>query len=190
MTMLAFGVAAFVGLHLIPYFGTSFRNKSIEKFGRNAYRGLFSLLVLISFAAIIFGWRGTMPSAVYDAPTWGYHVTPLFVLVGFILFFSSRAPTNIKRIVRHPQMTGLLLWGVGHLFSNGEDRSLVLFGGLSLWAIVAIIAANRRDGAWIKPEKQSFVKDAITVLIGIFLYLVFAYFHGDIIGVAAVPMAG
>ena len=43
---------------------------------------------------------------------------------------------------------------MSHLLANGDGRSIVLFGGLGLWAVVAIVAINRRDGAWQKPEPQ------------------------------------
>lgn len=187
MTLLIVGVIAFVGLHLIPYFATGFRTGLVEKIGIGGYRGVFALTVLASMAAIIFGWRSTLPEMAFNPPAWGFHVTPLFVLFGFILFFASQAPTNIRRMVRHPQMTGILLWSIGHLLSNGEDRSLVLFGGFALWSVVAIWGANRRDRIWQKPEKQSIIKDLITVFIAIFVFLVFMYFHEAIIGVRPFP---
>lgn len=187
MTLLAIGVSAFIGLHLIPYFATGFRARMQNRIGAGPYKGLFALLVLTSFAGIIMGWRSSEPMLAYEPPTWGFHVTPLFVLAGFILFFASQAPTNIKRIVRHPQMTGTFLWAIGHLLSNGEDRSVLLFGSLAAWSLVAIIGANRRDKIWQKPDKQPWFKDAITVLIGVFVYLVFMYFHEAVIGVRPFP---
>jgi uncharacterized membrane protein len=183
MTLLVLGLIAFIGLHLIPYFATEFRNRQIEKHGKMGYRGMFAVAVALSLAAIIFGWRGTDPGFVYANPTWGFHATPLLVLIGFILFFASNAPTNIKRIIRHPQMTGILLWSVGHLLSNGELRSVLLFGGFALWSLIAIFAANKRDGIWIKPNKQPFIKDVITLVIALTAYGGFAYFHEAIIGV-------
>lgn len=184
MTLLAAGIIAFIGLHLIPYFGTSFRSAAIEKFGKNAYRGMFALLVLVSFGALILGWRSTLPAALYDPPIWGYEVPPIVMVLAFILFFSSQAPTNIRRFVRHPQMTGVFLWASAHLFANGETRSVLLFGSFALWAVIAMWAANRRDGDWIKPDKQPFFKDVITVLIGLVGYSLFVFFHEAIIGVA------
>lgn len=187
MTLLIVGVFAFVGLHLIPYFAIGFRTGLVEKIGIGGYRGLFALAVLASMAGIIFGWRGVEADLLYIPPSWGFHVTPLFVLFGFILFFSSQAPTNIKRFVRHPQMTGILLWSLGHLAANGEDRSVILFGGFALWSALAIFGSNRRDKVWEKPEKQPFYKDIITVLIGLAMYALVIYFHEAVIGVRPMP---
>lgn len=187
MTLLIVGVAAFIGLHLIPYFAISFRTGMVAKIGIGGYRGIFAIAVLTSMAGIIFGWRGTVPDMVFVPPTWGFHVTPLFVLFGFILFFASQAPTNIKRYVRHPQMTGILLWSLGHLAANGEDRSVILFGSFALWSVLAIFGANRRDKIWQKPEKQPVFKDIITVVIGLAVYALAVYFHEAVIGVRPMP---
>lgn len=187
MLIFVIGLIAFIGLHLIPYFAIDFRAKQIERFGKMGYRGMFAVAVALSLTAIIMGWRSIDPGFVYAHPTWGYHATPLLVLIGFILFFASNAPTNIKRVVRHPQMTGIFLWAVGHLMSNGELRSVILFGSFALWSVIAIFAANRRDGVWIKPNKQPLIKDIITIVIALAAYAGFTYFHEAIIGVRPFP---
>lgn len=187
MTLLAVSIAAFIGLHLIPYFATGFRAAAQAKIGDGPYKGVFALLVATSLAGIIFGWMDSEPDYVYTPPSWGMHATPLFALVGFVLFFASNAPTNIKRRIRHPQMTGVFLWSIGHLLSNGEDRSLLLFGSFAIWSVLAIFGANARDSVWIKPDKQPFIKDVITALIGVIAFAAFMYYHKAIIGVRAYP---
>ena len=188
MTILILGVALFTLLHLVPFYAPTARASVIEKVGRGPYRGIFAVVALISVLLIVTGWRASEPGFVYAPPIWGVHATSLLVLFGFILFFSSRAPTNIKRWVRHPQLTGLFLWALGHLIANGEDRSLVLFGGFAVWSVLAIVGANRRDGEWQKPEKQSIIKDVITIVIGLVLYSAFVMIHEWLIGVSPMPM--
>ena len=49
---------------------------------------------------------------------------------------------------RHPtRLIGLatLLWAGAHLAVNSEARSLVLFGGIGLWALVSIVWISVRD---------------------------------------------
>ena len=60
---------------------------------------------------------------------------------------------------------------------NGDLASLVLFGGLGLWAIVAIFATNARDGAWAKPAPAPRKKDLILVGITVVLYVVIGAIH-------------
>ncbi len=191
MAILFLGLALFILVHFIPVFATGLRASLISRLGNQPYRGLFSLLILGSFVLIYFGWTGAEVTWLYTPPSWGYHATPLLVLIGFILFFSSKAPTNIRRLVRHPQLTGVTFWAVGHLLSNGENRSVLLFGALLVWAIVAAIGTNRRDSEWIKPPRQVFLKDIVTILIGVALYTGFVMIHEWLIGVDPMPyMAG
>ena len=187
MAILLLGLALFILVHLIPVYATGLKASLVARLGANPYRGVFSLVIIGSIYLIYLGWTGTDVTWLYTPPAWGYHVTPLFVLIGFILFFSSKAPTNIRRVVRHPQLTGVTFWAVGHLISNGENRSVLLFGSLLIWAIVAAIGTNRRDAEWIKPPRQVFIKDIVTILIGLAAFAGFAYIHEWLIGVDPLP---
>ena len=187
MALLAISLTAFIGLHLIPYFATGLRARVQKRLGVGTYKGVFALLVAFSLVGIVFGWMASEPVLAYQPPVWGIAATQGMSLVGFVLFFASQAPTNIRRLVRHPQMTGLFLWAIGHMLSNSEGRSALLFGGLAAWSIIAIYGANRRDGDWQKPDTQPFAKDVVTVLIGVTAFAGFMYFHEAIIGVSSYP---
>ncbi|WP_262690887.1 NnrU family protein [Kordiimonas aestuarii] len=187
MAILFLGLALFILVHLIPVYLTGLKGAIVGKVGRTAYRGLFSLVIIGSIYVIYLGWTSTDVAMVYSPPTWAFHATPIFVLIGFVLFFASQAPTNIRRMVRHPQLTGVTFWAVGHLLANGENRSVLLFGALLVWAVVAAVGSNRRDGAWVKPEKQAFYKDIVTVLIGVVAFVGFAAIHEWLIGVNPMP---
>ena len=60
---------------------------------------------------------------------------------------------------------------------------VVLFGGLTLWAILEIVLINRRDGAWVKPESAPRRNDLLLVVVGFAAYLVFAFAHRWLFGV-------
>jgi uncharacterized membrane protein len=187
MGWLIAGVIVWSGVHLFPGLASGPRQALIAKLGRNPYRGLFSLLILGALAMIVFGWRSAAPAAVYAPPLAAGPVPAALVFLAFVLFFAARAPTNIKRLVRHPQLTGVLVWAVAHLLTNGSDRDLVLFGGLGLWSVVEILACNRRDGSWTKPAPARHFGDAVVVIIGAVIYAIVLYFHGRLFGVS--PLA-
>ncbi|NVJ71125.1 MAG: NnrU family protein [Alphaproteobacteria bacterium] len=173
MTTLLIGLSLFFLLHFVPVYANGTRNKVASKIGELPYKGLFALASLAGLYLVYKGWTTSTPTQLYSLPAWAFHATGLFVLIGFVLFFAARAPTNIKRVVRHPQLTGVVFWAIGHLLVNGDTRSFALFGGFTVWALLTMFGANRRDGEWKKPEKVGFVKDAITVAIGVALYVVF-----------------
>jgi uncharacterized membrane protein len=184
MIKLTLGVLLWSITHLIPAAAVDFRKGVIDKLGENPYKGIFTLFMVFAIYLIISGWKATLPEFLYIPPAWGRHAASLLVLIAFILFSASHGQNNIKRFVRHPQLSSLVVWGIAHLLANGESRSIVLFGGLTLWAVVEIVLLNRRDGAWEKPAPAPRKKDIIAVVAGVVVYAVFAYLHGWLFGVS------
>ncbi|MFV2091166.1 MAG: NnrU family protein, partial [Pseudomonadales bacterium] len=113
------------------------------------------------------------------------YVVAVLVLIAFVLMGAANAPTNIKRLLRHPMLTGVIVWGIAHLLANGDNRSVVLFGGLSIWAVIEIFTISRRDGAWTKPATVPLAKEPILIGIGFVLFALVLYFHNFLFGVAA-----
>ena len=182
MTKLVIGVLLWSFMHFLPAAEFGFRKTLITRLGENPYKGIFALLMALSIYLIISGWKAAIPELVYAPPLWGRHATALFVLIGMILLLAPYPANNFKRILRHPQLTGLACWGVGHLLANGEARSIVLFGGLALWAIIEMVLLNRRDGAWIKPNPVPRKKDIILGVAGLTTYVIVAVSHQWIFG--------
>lgn len=187
MILLILGLLLWSGAHLVPSVARPFRARLIESLDSQKYQGLFSLAILASLALIVFGWRSTAPVPVYAIPSWGRMAANLLVLPALVLFIASAVPTNIKRIIRHPQLAGVAVWSVGHLFANGESRSLVLFGGLGIWALIAMATINRRDGEWQRPQPTRLIGDLTPVLGGVVGYGVLLFAHPYLTGVSAMP---
>jgi len=184
MTKLVIGVLLWSFMHFLPAADFGFRKTLITRLGENPYKGIFALLMALSIYLIISGWKAAIPELVYAPPLWGRHATALFVLIGMILLLAPYPANNFKRILRHPQLTGLTCWGVGHLLANGEARSIVLFGGLVAWALIEIILLNRRDGARAAPEPAPIKNDVILVISGIVVYALVLFAHQWLFGVS------
>ena len=188
MSLLIVGVFVWSLTHLFPAVLPGPRQNLERKLGENPYRGLFSLFIIGGLILIVLGWKSTTPGTVYAPPLASGPVSSVLVLIGLILFFASQAPGNIKRFIRHPQMTGTILWGVAHLLTNGDTRSVTLFGGVTVWAVLEIVMINRRDGQWQRPGPAAIKFDVIPVIIGSVIFAVVLYFHGSLFGVS--PLAG
>jgi len=186
LLVLVVGLALWCGVHLIPAVAPDARAGLIQRLGLRPYRGLFALLIVASVVLMVLGWRGANFIPVYPPPTWGRHITMVLVLVAFILFFSARAPTNLKRVFRHPQLTGVHVWGLGHLLANGDVRSVLLFGTFAAWPIVEMSLISRREGAWQKPGPQPLRNDVVLLVIATIIYAVIAHFHGWLFGMPAI----
>jgi uncharacterized membrane protein len=181
-TMIA-GLILWSVVHLFPAISPGLRQSLVGKMGENGYKGVFALLVVLSVVLIVFGWRHTSPDFVYLLPPAFKHISMLLIVLAFILMGAAQYPTRIKRIIRHPQLTGLLIWAIAHLMLNGDSRSILLFGWLAVWAVLEIIFINRRDGAWIKPEAPAWSREVRGLAISIIVIVIVVFIHPYIAGV-------
>lgn len=187
MTWLLTGIGLFVGIHLSASLFAEARAGLQRRLGANAYRGVFTVLSLLGFVLIVIGWRSTIPVAVYAPPTWGPTLAVPLMLVAVYAFGTSHAKTAFTRIVRHPQLMAVVLWSAAHLLSNGDRRSMILFGSLGVWAILEMVLINRRDGEWLKPHRAPAKKEAVAAVIAIVVYLVLIALHRFYAGVSPLP---
>jgi uncharacterized membrane protein len=186
MTLLTVGVLLWSVVHLFPSIAPRAREMLVERLGNNPYRGLFAAAIVTSLVLIIIGWRSASVAGLYPPPLLGSPIVPALVLLAFILLAAANAPTNIRRFIRHPMLTGVVVWGVAHLLANGENRSVVLFGGMSLWALISIFSISHRDGPREKPATLAVTKDVITVAVSCVVFAAVLYFHGALFGVSAI----
>ena len=143
MSLLVAGLVLFLAIHLIPS-APRLRAALVERLGAKPYRGVFSAVALLSLVAVVWGFSRSPIEAVYAPPAWGHQVSMILVPIALVLFAAANMPTRIRALVRHPMLLGLLLWAFAHLLANGEVRSVVLFGGFALFAVVEIVSAVAR----------------------------------------------
>jgi uncharacterized membrane protein len=87
-------------------------------------------------------------------------------------------------------LTGTVVFSIAHLLANGDQRSLVLFGGIGLWAVISIVLINRRDGDWQRPPAVSLAKDAMTLVGTIVIFAIVVFLHPYLFGANALPWLG
>lgn len=187
MTMLYAGLALFMATHLLLSAAPAAIDAQRSRLGEGPVKGLIALPSLAGLVLIVMGWRAAEISWVYMPPAAARLPGLLLVALGIYLFVVANRPSRIKRLIRHPQLTGLVLWCAGHLLLNGDSRSLVLFGSFAVWAVVEILLINRRDGHWEKPEPAPLTTDLATAVISIVALLVLAWAHPWLAGVAVLP---
>jgi uncharacterized membrane protein len=184
MIWLLLGVVLWSATHLSKSLAVSLRQSLTSRLGEDRYKGLFSVLIIASLVLIVLGWRSTTPSTIYLPALWGRHVSMLLMLMAVVLFAASGMGSNINRVLRHPQLTGVITWSIAHLLANGDSRSLVLFGGIGVWALLEIVFINRRDGAWKKPTPKPLSADVRVAAGGIIGYVIIYLVHPYLFGVS------
>lgn len=184
MEMLIIGVLLWSLVHLMKSVTPGLRSSIQAVIGEGPHKGLVTLLLLVSLALMIFGWRSTTAEFVYDPPTWGRHANMTLMFVAILLLGAAQGSSRIRQWIRHPMLTGVLLWAVGHLLANGDNKSLVLFGGLGLWALISIFTVSRNEGHWVKPSKVASVgRELLSVAIAAILYALLFWAHPYLSGI-------
>ncbi len=175
MVWLVLGVLLWSASHLFKRLAPAARARMGD-----AGRAVVALALLVSIGLMVVGYRAWLPSSVWwtgSAATVG--INNLLVLVAFYLFAASGMKTWVARRYRHPQLTAVILWAVGHLLVNGDAPSLVLFGGLALWALAAIWLINRAEPRWTPPVAEASVGREIGAAVGaVLLYGAVGLVHG------------
>ena len=186
MWVLVLGLVLFFGTHSLKMAIPGPRAAFIAKKGEGPWKGIVALPSLVGIGLMIWGWmlyRSSAPE-LYLPPEWGPHAAAVLNFVGLVLLMMSGGPVgHIKAAIRHPMSLGVAAWGIGHLLSNGDLASLLLFGAWTLYALVAaLVSTLRGDPA---PAFQSARGDVVAIVAGLVLYLVFVYFlHGLLFGIA------
>ena len=187
MTMLYAGLALFMATHLLLSAAPAAIDAQRSRLGEGPVKALIAAPSLMGIVLIAMGWRGAEVSWVYVPPAGARLPGLLLVALGIYLFVVANRPSRVKRLIRHPQLTGLVLWCAGHLLLNGDTRSLALFGSFAVWAVVEILLINRRDGHWDKPEPAPLATDLTTVAVSVVALLGLAWAHPWLAGVAILP---
>jgi uncharacterized membrane protein len=187
MTLLIVGVLLWSAVHLLPIVARGLRQQLVSRLGAGAYKGLFTLSILVALGLMVWGWQVAPATWIYGQSDWGKRLSELLMFFALLLFTASVARSNIRRLFRHSQLTGVCLWAVAHLFANGKLPALVLFGGIGIWAAISIILLNRRDEIWEKPAPVSYVRDFVTLIISAMLYYLIVLAHPYLFGMSLMP---
>ena len=91
MAYLILGLVLFLGLHLTRVFAEGWRTQRIAAWGANGWKGFNSLLSIIGFALICYGYgvARQAPIDLWMPPLWTRHVTALLTLPVFIMLATA-----------------------------------------------------------------------------------------------------
>lgn len=181
MTLMIIGLLMFIGAHLSMALFRDVRAVMISRLGENVYKVAYSLVSLAGIVLVYIGWDTASVTALYYPPAFMRHVTFLLMLFSIILLAAAYAPAGkIAHTVKHPMLAAVKLWAFAHLLSNGEVRSVIVFGAFLAFAVIDRIAVKRR-GAPVR-EAGPVTNDAIAVAIGVVAYAAVMFFLHPYIG--------
>jgi uncharacterized membrane protein len=147
MTLLTLLLVAFVGTHFLM--SHPLRAGMIGRFGENGFRGVYSLVSLITFAGAIWAYR----SLGDQAPLWtaaesvwlGGAVLMWFASILFVGSFvgnpalpgapASRQPNGVLKLTRHPMMWSFAIWALVHAIVIASPKALLLDAAIFILAV-------------------------------------------------------
>ena len=188
MGYLILGLVVFLGVHSVRIFAEDWRGRTIARIGAQPWKGLYSIVSLLGFGLIIwgFGQARAQPVQLWSSPLAMRHVASLLTLVAFVLLAAAYVPGNgIKARLHHPMVLAVKVWALAHLLANGNAAHVLLFGGFLAWSVLDFSAARRRDRtAAIVYAPGKAPATAMTVVAGGLAWAAFAlWLHGWLIGI-------
>jgi len=207
MTWLIIGLILFLGAHSIRMVADDWRTQAIASWGEKPFKGVYSLLALVGFYAMVTGYAEArlQTVALWTPPIATRHVSVLLMLFASVLMAAAYVPRNhLKMRMGHPMVLSVKVWALAHLLANGNLADVVLFGSFLVWSVFNFKAARARDRA-AAPEALRLQADGaentnavpgdqpianttatlLTVLIGVALWALFVfYLHVQMVGVS------
>lgn len=171
MAVLLLGLLLWVGSHLFKRIAPKARASMGDR-GKAMVAGLS----LIAIVLMVVGFRSADAVQLYHTPAWAFHANNTLMLVAIFLLGVGGTKGVLVNKMRHPMLTGVLVWAVAHLMTNGDQASVVLFGGLGLWAVAEMVLINRA-GRWKRPAKGSLAGDGKNLVATVLIYAVITGIH-------------
>jgi uncharacterized membrane protein len=184
MVLLAAVMFLFGVIHINPAM-PRWKAHAQQAFGK-AYGPVYGILTLLLFAAVIWAFRQAEPGFIYEPPHWGRHANFAVTLLGFLCIGIFLFRGSWRNSLRYPMAIGVSLWAFGHLLANGDQRSVLLFAGMGVIAILFAVLKSR-NGPFVPSEVRQ-GHNLISILGGIALYGIAAQLHYVIAGVPLVTL--
>ena len=191
MTLLILGLIVFLAAHSVRIYAEPWRGAVMARIGPNAWKGLYSLVSLLGFVLIVWGYgRARMGAAeLWSSPSWLHNPALLLMLLSFILFAAVYVPHNrIKTVIGHPMVASVVVWASAHLLTNARAADLVLFGAFLAWSAIDFRSSRRRDRlAGTDVPAGTWANAAVAAVIGLAVWVLFLiYLHSRLIGVPVI----
>ncbi|MCO4846947.1 MAG: hypothetical protein KC448_03110 [Yoonia sp.] len=140
-------------------------------------KGIVAAGSVIAIILMVIGYRGADGAVLWNRTGGMAGLNNLLMLFAFYLFAASGAKTRITKFIRHPQLAAVIVWSGAHLLVNGDTPSIVLFGGMALWAAMEIVLINGIQGARTPYHAVPVKKEVTAIVATVVVFVVVALIH-------------
>jgi len=185
MTILILGLVLFLGAHTFTTLRPA-RAAAMGRLGEGPYKGLYSIVSAVGIFLIVWGFGQYRSAGYVQVWTPPPELKPLTLALNWFAFVALAAAYSplgrIKSALRHPMLVGVKAWALAHLLANGDLGSILLFGGLLVWAVYDRIAVKRRGDVGAPPSGVT-AGDAIALVVGSAAFALMFWLHPIAFGV-------
>jgi uncharacterized membrane protein len=171
MTLLVIGNILWVIAHSFKRVLPNLRNSL-----GNAGKGAVAISLIIALVLIVTGYRSAEYVAVWTPPNFLVHINNILMLTAILVFALGHTRGRLRGRLRHPMLTSVKIWAVAHLLVNGDLASLILFGSMLAWAVLAVILINRSETR-TAPKPGTAKRDIVLVFMVVFIFLLISALH-------------
>jgi len=140
-------------------------------------KGLVTLVIVAGIVLMVVGFRMADFVPVWSPPSWTVHINNLLVLIAIWMMSPAGNKGLLLNKMRHPMLAGFRAWAIAHLLVNGDLASILLFGGLFVWALVEVAVINRAEPDWTPPAPGTLIDDAKFMAASVVLLVIIGYIH-------------
>jgi uncharacterized membrane protein len=177
MVLLVLGLALWFAAHGLKIHAPARRAALVAQYGEMPVKGAMALLLIVSVVLMVKGYQGADFVNLWFPPAWTVHLNNLLMLVALGVYTAAPFKGHVRHWIRHPQLAGVKIWALAHLLVNGDLASVVLFGGLLGWAVLAMIGINRRDGKGPKPAPGTMLGNLLHAGVTVVLLVAIGWVH-------------
>ncbi len=163
---------AFVGLHFL--LSHPLRAPLVRLLGEKGFPGVYSLIIAVAFAWLIYAHATAPYVAIWGDPVWARHLLPLIMIPSVLLVvlgLTSKNPTlgpkgtsalvgaghGVTAITRHPMLWGFALWAIGHMLANGDQATVILTAGILILSLGGAAAIDAKKSKSLGAPYQAFM---------------------------------
>ena len=149
---------AFLATHFLM--SHPLRGPLVRAIGEGPFRGLYSLIALITFGGMIYFYHAIGREAyhMWDAGDAGWIAGTILMWFAAILFVGSflgnpalvgargprGGPSGVLAITRHPMMWSFAIWAAVHMMIIAEFKSVIFDGTIIIMALAGAAGQDRK----------------------------------------------
>ena len=149
---------AFLATHFLM--SHPLRGRLVRGMGERPFRGLYSLIALITFGGMIYFYHaiGREPYHMWDAGDAGWIAGTALMWFAAILFVGSflgnpalvgargprGGPSGVLAITRHPMMWSFAIWAAVHMMIIAQFKSVIFDGTIIIMALAGAAGQDRK----------------------------------------------